>query len=84
LTGTRTDTLWGKWNPEYVNARPKWLATAKSIHQLHRDVADSLSFYRKRKILKSGLRLMDTHGYLENLMRPMSEIGPAPIHPMME
>ena len=72
-------TQWGRWNPEYVNQYHKYDGDRKicasnimamlqtAYHFTHRDI------YKK-----TAFDLMEKHGFLENLMRPMREIGPAP------
>jgi hypothetical protein len=72
-------TLWGKWNPEYVNARPKMVGDRKINSSNYIGMLQTAyHFTGKEKYKKAAYDLMDNHGYLENLMRPMSEIGPAP------
>ena len=66
-------TTWGKWNPEYVNGFPTMVGDRKLNSSNHcGDVADSLSLYRKgNSISRKRMTLMENHGYLENMMRPM-------------
>jgi len=72
-------TLWGKWNPEYVNARPKMVGDRKINSSNYIGMLQTAyHFTGKEKYKKAAYDLMDNHGYLENLMRPMNEIGPAP------
>ena len=72
-------TLWGKWNPEYVNVRPKMVGDRKINSSNYIGMLQTAyHFTGKEKYKKAAYDLMDNHGYLENLMRPMSEIGPAP------
>jgi hypothetical protein len=72
-------TKWGRWNPEYVNARPVMVGDRKitssniiamlqtAWHFTHKDI------YREK-----AFQLLQHDGYLDNLMRPMKDIAPAP------
>jgi len=69
-------TLWGKWNPAYVNSFPttvgdRKLNSSNSISMLQ----TAHHFTGKEKYKEKALVLMEDSGYLENLMRPMSIIG---------
>lgn len=69
-------TLWGKWNPEYVNG----FATNVGDRKLNSSniiamLQTAYHFTKKEKYKDKAFELMNKHGYLENLMRPMSEIG---------
>ncbi|MFV0593253.1 MAG: hypothetical protein ACK5M7_17905 [Draconibacterium sp.] len=71
-------TLWGKWNPEYVNARPKGVGDRKiNSSNYIAMLQTAYHFTGKEKYKKAAFDLMDNYGYLENLMRPMSKIGKA-------
>ncbi|MCK3682822.1 hypothetical protein [Maribellus sp. YY47] len=72
-------TLWGKWNPEYVNARPKGVGDRKINSSNYIGMLQTAyHFTGKEKYKTAAYELMDKHGYLENLMRPMNQIGKAP------
>ena len=72
-------TTWGRWNPEYVNARPKMVGDRKINSSNYIGMLQTAyHFTGKEKYKKAAFDLMDNHGYLENLMRPMKEIGKAP------
>lgn len=72
-------TLWGKWNPEYVNARPKMVGDRKiNSSNYIAMLQTAYHFTQKEKYKKAAFDLMEKHGYLENLMRPMSTITRAP------
>ncbi|WP_020531842.1 hypothetical protein [Flexithrix dorotheae] len=72
-------TTWGRWNPEYVNARPKMVGDRKiNASNIVGMLQTAYHFTGKEKYKETAFELMDEHGYLENLMRPMSEIGKAP------
>jgi len=72
-------TLWGKWNPDYVNARPKMVGDRKiNSSNIIAMLQTAYHFTKKGKYKEAAFYLMNNHGYLENLMRPMKEIGRAP------
>lgn len=72
-------TTWGRWNPEYVNARPKMVGDRKiNSSNFIAMLQTAYHFTGKEKYKKAAFDLMEKHGYLENLMRPMSQIGRAP------
>lgn len=72
-------TTWGRWNPEYVNARPTMVGDRKLNSSNIIGMLQTAYHFTQKEIYKTkAFELMDQHGYLENLMRPISEIGPAP------
>jgi hypothetical protein len=72
-------TRWGRWNPEYVNARPKNVGDRKiNSSNIIGMLQTAYHFTKKEKFKEAAFYLMDKHGYFENLMRPMKEIGYAP------
>jgi hypothetical protein len=72
-------TRWGRWNPEYVNARPKNVGDRKiNSSNIVAMLQTAYHFTNKEKYKEAAFYLMDQHGYFENLMRPMKEIGHAP------
>ncbi len=72
-------TRWGRWNPEYVNARPKNVGDRKiNSSNIIGMLQTAYHFTKKEKYKDAAFRLMNEHGYFENLMRPMKEIGYAP------
>lgn len=72
-------TLWGKWNPEYVNARPIMVGDRKINSSNYIGMLQTAyHFTKKEKYKNAAFDLMDNHGYLENLMRPMGSITRAP------
>lgn len=72
-------TTWGKWNPEYVNARPEMVGDRKiNASNIIGMLQTAYHFTKKEKYKKKAFDLMENHGYLENLMKPMEEIGRAP------
>lgn len=72
-------TTWGRWNPEYVNARPKMVGDRKiNASNIIGMLQTAYHFTGKEKFKEKAFDLMDNHGYFENLMKPMKEIAPAP------
>ncbi len=72
-------TLWGKWNPTYVNGFPTNVGDRKlNSSNIVAMLQTAYHFTKKEKYKQKALELMQKHGYLENLMRPMAEIGKAP------
>ena len=72
-------TLWGRWNPEYVNARPKVVGDRKITSSNITSMLQTAYHFTHKKIYKEkALELLYKYGYLENLMRPMKDIGYAP------
>jgi hypothetical protein len=75
----REPTKWGRWNPEYVNARPLMVGDRKiTSSNITAMLQTAYHFTGKEKYKDAIVKLMKEHGYLENLMRPMSTIGKAP------
>lgn len=72
-------TTWGRWNPEYVNARPKMVGDRKlNASNIIGMLQTAYHFTGKEIYREKAYELMDDHGYLDNLMRPIREIGKAP------
>ena len=71
-------TLWGKWNPEYVNARPEGVGDRKiNASNIIAMLQTAYHFTKKEVYKEKAFELMNQHGYFKNLMRPMSQIGKA-------
>lgn len=72
-------TLWGKWNPSYVNAFPANVGDRKiNSSNIIGFLQAAYHFTGKPLYKQKAYELMQQHGYLENLLRPMSAIGNAP------
>lgn len=72
-------TLWGKWNPEYVNGFPTNVGDRKlNSSNITAMLQTAYHFTGKEKYKEKAFELFEKHGYFENLMRPMSEIGKTP------
>lgn len=69
-------TLWGKWNPAYVNGFSKTVGDRKLYSSNIIGFLQTAYHFTKKEIYKQkAYELMQKHGYLENLMRPMADIG---------
>jgi hypothetical protein len=69
-------TLWGKWNPKYVNGFPVSVGDRKlNASNIIGFLQTAYHFTGKEIYKQKAYELMDKHGYLENLLRPMAEIG---------
>ncbi len=72
-------TTWGRWNPEYVNARPKMVGDRKiNSSNIIGMLQTAYHFTGKEKYKEKAFDLMDNYGYLENLMWPMKKVAKAP------
>ena len=72
-------TLWGKWNPEYVNGFPINVGDRKLYSSNLIGFLQTAYHFTGKKIYKEkAYEMMEKHGYLENLLRPIKEIGKAP------
>jgi hypothetical protein len=71
-------TLWGKWNPSYVNGFPIAVGDRKlNSSNIVAMLQTAYRFTRKPIYRDKAFELMQKHGYLENLKRPMRIIGEA-------
>lgn len=71
-------TTWGRWNPEYVNGFPTMVGDRKlNSSNIVAMLQTAYHFTGKEIYKQKAYDLMENHGYLENLMRPMEEIGKA-------
>jgi hypothetical protein len=72
-------TQWGRWNPDYVNARPENVGDRKiNSSNIIAMLQTAYHFTKKEKYKEAAFYLMNEKGYLKNLMRPMAQIGHAP------
>ncbi|GGC07475.1 hypothetical protein [Dyadobacter sediminis] len=72
-------TLWGKWNPDYVNSFPVNVGDRKlNSSNIISMLQTAYHFTRKEKYKAKAFELMTKNGYLQNMMRPMKIIGQAP------
>ncbi len=69
-------TLWGRWNPDYVNHFPENVGDRKLYSSnIISFLQTAYKYTGKTKYRDKAFELMDKYGYLENLMRPIKEIG---------
>ncbi|SHF06050.1 hypothetical protein SAMN05443144_10585 [Fodinibius roseus] len=72
-------TLWGRWNPEYVNWYPETVVDRKLGSTT---ITAGLQLAYKltgKEIYKEEMqRLFEEHGYLDNIKIPLEKIGPTP------
>jgi hypothetical protein len=72
-------TLWGIWNPEYVNRFPEMVGDRKLYSSnIISFLQTAYHFTGKEKYKDKAMELLYKNGYLKNLMRPVSQIGKAP------
>ena len=70
-------TMWGKWNPSYVNQFPKNVGDRKITSSNIIAFLQTAYHFTGKEIYKNKANeLMTKFGYLDNLMRPFSQIGP--------
>jgi hypothetical protein len=71
-------TTWGKWNPEYTNGYPPEVGDRKlTSSNIVAFLQAGYHFTGDEKYKNKIIELFENHGYLENLMRPMSALGSA-------
>jgi hypothetical protein len=74
-------SLWGRWHPQYVNRFDTMVGDRKICSSnIIAFLQAAYRFTGKEVFKEKAFELMQKHGYRENLMRPFSEIGPAPAH----
>ncbi|UZR97234.1 hypothetical protein [Chondrinema litorale] len=71
-------TLWGKWNPDYVNSFPTNVGDRRLYSSnIIAFLQTAYKFTGKEKYKEKAYELMEKDGYLENLLRPISKISPS-------
>lgn len=71
-------TLWGKWNPDYVNARPVGIGDRKINSSNYIAMLQTAYHFTKKAIYKEkAFELMTKYGYYDNLMLPMKQVRKA-------
>jgi hypothetical protein len=69
-------TLWGRWHPEYVNQFPHKVGDRKlNSAEIISFLQATYHFTGKEIYKEKGLELLEKHGYLENIMTPVSRLG---------
>jgi hypothetical protein len=71
-------SLWGRWHPQYVNRFDTMVGDRKICSSnIIAFLQIAYHFTGKEIFKEKAFDLLNKQGYLENLMRPFSEIGPA-------
>lgn len=71
-------TLWGKWNPDYVNAFPINVGDRRlNSSNITAFLQAAYRHTGKEKFKEKVLELFEKYGYLENLTRPISVVSPS-------
>jgi hypothetical protein len=72
-------TLWGKWNPDYVNKFPKQVGDRRlNSIEIIGFLQTAYHFTGKEIYKDKAFELFEKHGYLDNIMIPISQIGFVP------
>lgn len=72
-------TVWGRWHPDYVNARPEMVGDRKiNASNITAMLQTAYYFTKKEKYKEKAFELFEKHGYFTNLMRPMAQVSKAP------
>lgn len=72
-------TLWGKWNPDYVNKFPKQVGDRRlNSAEIIAFLQTTYHFTGKELYKEKAYELMNKYGYLDNIMIPISNIGRVP------
>lgn len=72
-------TLWGRWNPEYINSFPESVEDRKlgSAHILA-GLQLGYALTGKQRYKDEAMKLIHQHGYLKNMLVPYSKIHETP------
>lgn len=72
-------TLWGRWNPEFVNWYPETV-TDRKLNSAHLTAGLQLAYHLTGKEIyrEEAYRMFEEHGYLDNIQIPMEQIAPTP------
>ena len=72
-------TQWGRWNPEYVNQFPRQVGDRRlNSVEIIAFLQTAHHFTGKAIYRRKADELFEQHGYLDNIMIPMSELGRVP------
>ena len=72
-------TLWGKWNPDYVNKFPKQVGDRRlNSVEIIGFLQTAYHFTGKEIYKDKAFELFEKHGYMDNIMIPISQIGLVP------
>jgi len=69
-------TLWGRWNPEYVNKFPRQVGDRRlNSVEIISFLQAAYHFTGKELYKQKAYELLNDYGYLDNIMIPITEIG---------
>ncbi len=72
-------TLWGKWNPDYVNQFPRQVGDRRlNSIEIISFLQAAYHFTGKQIYKDKALQLLQKHGYLENIMTPITKLARVP------
>jgi hypothetical protein len=72
-------TQWGRWHPEYVNQFPRQVGDRRlNSVEIISFLQTAYHFTGKEIYKDKAFELMDDHGYLDNIVIPIAEIGRVP------
>jgi hypothetical protein len=72
-------TLWGRWNPDYVNQFPKQVGDRRlNSAEIISFLQTAYHFTGKEIYREKAFELMGKHGYLDNIMIPVSRLSVVP------
>ncbi|HKQ39128.1 MAG TPA: hypothetical protein VJ063_13710 [Verrucomicrobiae bacterium] len=72
-------TLWGRWHPEYVNHYPHTIGDRRlNSAEIIAGLQLAWKMTGRETYRTKAYELFDRHGYLTNILSPMSLIGPTP------
>jgi len=72
-------TLWGKWNPDYVNQFPPEVGDRRlNSIEIISFLQAAYHFTGKQIYKDKALELLQKHGYLENIMIPVTKLARVP------
>ena len=72
-------TQWGRWHPEYVNQFPRQVGDRRlNSVEIISFLQTAYHFTKKEIYKENAFELFEEHGYLDNIMIPITEIGRVP------
>ncbi len=72
-------TQWGRWHPEYVNQFPRQVGDRRlNSVEIVAFLQTAYHFTSKEVYRQKAFELIDEHGYLDNILIPMKELGRVP------
>ncbi len=72
-------TLWGRWNPSYINSYPETVGDRRlGSTTIIAGLQLAYKLTGKQKYKSEALKLMNVHGYLKNIQLPYTNIKATP------